>query len=738
MAIRIDPDDLSQGGSTSVSDAVWGTPTGANVTITSAGGNLPTIATSRFLEVRDHSNANNNGLYITSGSPTTSSIALTKVSGANPAAATSEAVTTLGTTANVKNVFFDTAARLFYLMERGLVDADGVTGQCFYSFAVEEWHDDSFLIAAAPFPMRCIDFDAGKFIFGQDPTGNYNGWDAADNDTHSIRTRKLLRTCGWSSYDASGALQRIYPCVTTGGAFEDSAGDVAYYKFGTNQATNDSVDFAFAGPVNEAILAYDATVCRAVATPNGYDIVDGGAGTDSIERNDGGSFITDGFKVGGRAIVAAAETSGNNGSRVLVAVTASALSFATGSLTAGTDDNAMTITVDNRESFFLYLRVRDGDALGKTFSFASLATAGETLSNKRSNFTLFNASDPKLTVTDATIDGSAPYTGMSITYYATPQSLGGSGLLVGGPYNFGIVVDGNNGTAEQVNAFVHRQLRKTTDIDAGAGTVIGRCADGLCRFVGDNWEAGSIDGGLTVPTNPMGGGSGVMVINLSAASRNATTVRDNTGVVRAFPVSVTATLDSNATLEGDAVAYAWLFFSYTLRHTVADLVVNSAGTFTSAGANLPASIDGGAGSYVKLAGLTGANAAMNGTYQVTALTSTSSWSVRRQDGAAMATTTSAAANIDEHAFNTPAALIVDDSLGADIAGDATSDIVAAIDYSGNVQGGRTGATPMVVIPKSMGRASAQPYQGSEVTIDGTVPVTIPLAPSGELNYSNPA
>lgn len=738
MAILNDPDDLSQGGSTTVTDAAWGTPSGRNVTITSAGAHLPTIATSRYLEVRSHADARNNGLYITTGTPSTSSIALTKISGSAPIASAASSIVTLGTTADPKNVFFDTAAYEAYLLERGALTSDGVFGQTAYSFAVEEWKNDQFLMDNAPFPMRCIDYDAGKFIMGQDPSGNYNGWDWKDNDTYGIRTRKLLRSCGWKAHDADGNVRAIYSCIKTVGAFEDPDNDTAYYKFGTNQAVNDSVDFTFPGPVNEAILTYDATVCRAVATPSGYTFTDGGASSDTIWRNDGGSFITDGFKVGGRAVVADAEDSGNNGSHLLTGVSASTLTFATGTLGASrSDDNSATIACDNRASFSLYLRVRDADATGKTYASATLASIEEAaLTNKISTFPLANASDPKITVSDATIDGSSPYTGMSITYYASPQSVGGGGLLVGGPYNVGIIIDGANGTKEQVNAFVQRKLRQSTDIDAGGGTVIGRCADGLCRFVGDNWEVGSIDGGLTVPTNPLGGGSGVMVINLNAASRNQTTIRDNTGAVRSFPVSVAVTLDVNSAMESDPAAYAWLYFDRTIRNTVSDLVINAAGTFTSAGAHLPATLNRGAGAYVRVSGLTGADAAMNGIYQVTALTSTSQWSVQRRDAKEIVTTSAASLYVDENAFNTPHAIIVQDNTATPVAGDATEDIVAAIDFSANTQGGRVGGTPMYVVGKSIGRASAQYYQGSVITIDGTVPVTIPIAPSGELNYAN--
>ena len=118
MALINDPDNLFQGGSTAVSDAVWGSPTGVTVTITSAGAGLPAVSNTDFFEVRDHSQAVNNGLYRASGTPTTSSITADKVSGSAPVAASSEAVTTLGTNAVRKNIHYDTAPRLVYLLER--------------------------------------------------------------------------------------------------------------------------------------------------------------------------------------------------------------------------------------------------------------------------------------------------------------------------------------------------------------------------------------------------------------------------------------------------------------------------------------------------------------------------------------------------------------------------------------------------------------------------------------------
>lgn len=76
-----------------VADAVWGTPTGDDVTITSASAALPAITAGTMFEVSGHTNPVNNGLYVATGSPTTSSRPATKQSGASPAAAAAAAIT---------------------------------------------------------------------------------------------------------------------------------------------------------------------------------------------------------------------------------------------------------------------------------------------------------------------------------------------------------------------------------------------------------------------------------------------------------------------------------------------------------------------------------------------------------------------------------------------------------------------------------------------------------------------
>jgi len=351
---------------------------------------------------------------------------------------------------------------------------------------------------------------------------------------------------------------------------------------------------------------------------------------------------------------------------------------------------------------------------------------------------LANATDLKITETDANIDANTPYTGMSLTVHSTPQSLGGGGgdALVGGPYNFGFVIVANDGTNIEVFEWIQRQLRLLTDIDADADTVIGRALDGLARFLGDTLEAGSVDGGLTFPTNPQGGGSGVMITGLNALSKNSTKVFDNTGTQRGFPVGTPVTLDFNQTLIDDTVAEYTLYFDRTIRTTVADLVVNAGGTITSAGSNLPAALDAGVGAYIRLSGLTGADAPANGVYQVTSI-SAASYSVDRYDGAAMITTSSASVELDEHPLDSPDAIIVQDDSPADVSGTASADFQFTFAYSLNVQGGRTASTDAFVVARAIGQQTAQFTQSSVATIPSATATTIPVSSNIERNFLNP-
>ncbi len=194
---------------------------------------------------------------------------------------------------------------------------------------------------------------------------------------------------------------------------------------------------------------------------------------------------------------------------------------------------------DRRSYFKMFVR-----EYAKLYAQASLADIGETtLESQKYGFPLSNGTDIKIADNDATVAGSAPYTGMSITYYATDQARTISGLS----YNFRIIVNGNNGTAEQIYTFCQYKLRQNSDIDSGAGTVIGKTADSLMSFPGSGSNL------LTA--------LGVYIDNFNSTDINRIKFTDQTGVEREFNYTAAMTINFNSILQADADAIYVAYFA---------------------------------------------------------------------------------------------------------------------------------------------------------------------------------
>lgn len=155
-------------------------------------------------------------------------------------------------------------------------------------------------------------------------------------------------------------------------------------------------------------------------------------------------------------------------------------------------------------------------------------------------FPLSNSTDLKVTHNDAAMAG-LPYSGVTITYYGSnqPKTIGGSS------YNFNVVINGNGGTKEQIYERVQYELRLATDIDDGAGTVVGKTADGLLRFVGD-----------TLVTS-----NGVFIENFATSDINSIEFYDVTGTKRTFPFVAAGTIGFNENLVSDADAIYRMYFT---------------------------------------------------------------------------------------------------------------------------------------------------------------------------------
>ena len=807
MALITDPDSLSQGLSTAVAGCTFATGTGADIRIhTGAANNLPALAAGEFFEVRDHSVAGNNGLYVVvTVTTSTDDYECDKITGIAPVTSASEAITTLGATgaANEKSVHLDTDTRIFYLIEQGnLIYADGTTMLALHSFFKEEWKDDATL-PAHPFPMIGIDFDAGKWEFGTDPSGNFSGWKPAEDDaTNLIYTRRAVRNAGWNEYSNAGVLLKRLANITSLGAFEDEANDQAHYAFGNDPTdTAAAVDFIFPGPVNEAVEFYTEIGDLSGDTP-AY------ATTSTITRTTG-SFITDGFKVGGQVTIN--DSTSNDGTYVLTGVAALTLTVTGTPLTVEAWGTSR-IAVDDDNVFNAFLRVRDADPKGKTFAQAGLADGGETtLVNKIVKLPLGNASDQNIDSTDATISGSSPWTQIVIRYFdqafnrevdsATNRDYGicidvgthsgvdgsapGAGSVLttaegglngfgAGTYNGGtlrihegtdentefpivshtdttITVTGTLASAtdisftaqratpivatqQQIYEKVQYLLRQAADIDTTDQTVNGKTADELINFVAST----DVRFGEGIPTNPNGGGSGVIVEGFSANDTNNLFFFDNTGTSRNYPFVAAGNNNFNANLVNDSAPYYWMFFDYTTRTNLTDgaIVGPSANIadLESPGSNLPALL---VDDYISVSGFT--NAANNGVYIVTAVNvSTQDYTVRKLDEATLVAESGVTIDVDEHPFKSDGAIVVDNNAGTDIKGViGAAQIGFDFDYDNNVQGGRTAATDAKVRLLAIGLETGQYVVSDVQTITRATGLSFSVTASLERNYSNP-
>ena len=196
-------------------------------------------------------------------------------------------------------------------------------------------------------------------------------------------------------------------------------------------------------------------------------------------------------------------------------------------------------------------------AQGKTYGSATSTSIGLTALNYIANrFPLAEAADSKISASDVTIASSTPYTGMSITYGAVTRTIGGVS------YNFNAVVDGNNGTAEQIYEFVQYSLRLATDIDDGSGSEIGVLAESLMGFAGD-----------TLRTT-----TGVYIDGFNTNDTNRLEFTDTGGTVRTFPFVAAGTISFNANLVSDSDAIYRMFFTSGFGTGSALLVDNNSGT----------------------------------------------------------------------------------------------------------------------------------------------------------------
>ena len=217
---------------------------------------------------------------------------------------------------------------------------------------------------------------------------------------------------------------------------------------------------------------------------------------------------------------------------------------------------------------FLKLFVREQAKLYGTSNNVDIGVADFTYQAYR--FPLTNADDLKVTEPDVTVDAY----GVTVEYFSTPQSR----TIGSSDYDFDIIIDGNNRTTEDIYMAIQSLLRKNTDIDSGAGSVIGKTADELLKFVGD-----------TLVTS-----TGVYIDNFLSEDTNSIQFYDITGTMRVFPFVSALQLNFSNTLVTSGDSIYRLFTTATFGTAGATLVDDADGNPISGnitGSSVSASYD---------------------------------------------------------------------------------------------------------------------------------------------------
>jgi len=192
---------------------------------------------------------------------------------------------------------------------------------------------------------------------------------------------------------------------------------------------------------------------------------------------------------------------------------------------------------DTRTYFKAYVR-----EYAKKYDDSVLSDTGQTATGAYIvNVLLSNEDDLKIQDTDEDVAADAPYTGITVTFYAENQDrdIGGTN------YPFRIIIDGNGANAEEIYTKVQYLLRQSGDIDSGDGTVVGKTAAQMLSFVGD-----------TLYTE-----TGVFIDDFDSNDTNRIVFTDQNGVARTFPFTAAGTLNFNSYLTSGGTGYYVMYFT---------------------------------------------------------------------------------------------------------------------------------------------------------------------------------
>lgn len=598
------------------------------------------------------------------------------------------------------DVVFDKDAKTIQILITGAVDdnspgrSSGITGQAIYSFCKEEWLTDATLNELR-FPFDPI-FEQKLILV--------NGWKWAD-----AQTRDVLRDVGWEEIDGAQ-----YAGLQTLGDF-NAVGDQAYYQqvAGFDLTADNSVaDFDKTGEVNEAV-----NFVGPGGTPSYTSFL-------KVFLREQGKTYAQGELVADQALSAVDY-------RFYGVPLTNAADITDGS-GAPTADGTIDSTTPYTNMTVDYLKGN-----GFTTAAATTYTAEDVVQDGTGRWAFCTTGGTVTTPGGA----FASFGGTSAwEAYAGEVQIGAS------YYAFNRIIDGATGTAKQIYEWSQRQLRKTTDINDdtlgspnqnGNGAQYGRIANSLSYFIGDVLHSAN----------------GVAITNFDSNATNNIRQHDITvdgggvdteglpvvSTTRSYPFVAAGTLvfSQNLVDETDINTLYKMFFDYSVRETNTDVAIaNQSGATADITSTLIDLTTWAQNDFVFVQGFTSAE--NNGMWQVTGVPTANSMNCTKVDGInPIDEVAGDTVSLDTNPFDSPDAIVVQDTSPTDISGQITSGSIAFdFDYTNNTQGGRTGNTDADITVIALGQGGAR-WVAASFTIGQATGQTFPVNAADELVYSNP-
>lgn len=425
-----------------------------------------------------------------------------------------------------------------------LVAKDGCSWQALYSKLIDLWTTDSY--NDFPFPFYVIDVLSGQFAIGTDGS-RYNTW------TFAGSTRLYLRDGGWNEYtpttpgadgtSAVGTLAAQYAGIVSLGSV--STGAQLYYQLTSGGA---AANFTYTDAANIGVQVYgDAThgnfdtrtflkgYCREYAKKY----------TESV--------LADTGKTGTGAYIVNLLLSNsddldvvNNDTDVIASPIAPydkmRLNYFSGAFSKDID------TVGSPRNFGIVVDCGTHSGID-----GSMSAGGSTLTSATGGITGSNFVGGTLVIHEGTNKGTYNISG---TPTGTVVTISGTFVNAQSSISFTLYpAVALNPTLKQIYTFVQAKLRQATNINnvAGGTSVTGKTASLLL-----NWTA-KLVAGFYAPTNPAGGGSGVIIEGVANADSNSVEFYDNSAVKREYPYSAAGIWSFSSNLVGAGSYYRMYF-----------------------------------------------------------------------------------------------------------------------------------------------------------------------------------